>query len=316
MPPLSNSTYDANNSGSSQAAIGSPKFSAVWGPFYKTEFFLGAGMGMHSNDARGTTITEEPVDRIADPGAPSTPLGASPLLVRTQGAEIGIRTKLVAGLDTSLSVFILDQASELVFNGDGGDTSPSLPSRRYGIEWTNDYRPMSWLSFDGDLALTHARFIGFDTEQAALYASLAGFPQAQIGNAPGNDIPNAPAIVASAGITIGEKTGWFGALRWRYLGASPLTEDGVFRSPPTSTFNGRAGYRFENGWRIELDALNLFNAKTNQITYAYGSLIKTDSLYNMCSPRAAHPRRPRRSARTASWTTCCTRWSRWRFGSR
>ena len=44
-----------------------PEFSAVWGPFYKTEFFLGAGMGMHSNDARGTTITEEPVDRIAIP---------------------------------------------------------------------------------------------------------------------------------------------------------------------------------------------------------------------------------------------------------
>ena len=177
------SIYDSNNSGSSQAAIGSPKFSAVWGPFYKTEFFLGAGMGMHSNDARGTTITEEPVDRVADPGAPSTPLGASPLLVRTRGAEVGVRTKLVPGLDSSLSVFILDQASELVFNGDGGDTSPSLPSRRYGIEWTNDYRPVSWLSFDGNLALAHARFIGFDTEQAALYASLAGFPQAQIGNA-------------------------------------------------------------------------------------------------------------------------------------
>jgi hypothetical protein len=32
------------------------------------------------------------------------------------------------------------------------------------------------------------------------------------------------------------------------------------------------------------DALNLFNSKTNQITYAYGSLIKTDSLYNLCFP--------------------------------
>ena len=66
----------------------------------------------------------------------------------------------------------------------------------------------------------------------------------------------------------------------------------MFRSPPTSTFNGRAGYRFENGWRIELDALNLFNAKTNQITYAYGSLIKTDSLYNMCFPASGAPTAP------------------------
>ena len=181
-----------------------------------------------------------------------------------------------------MSVFILDQASEIVFQGDAGDTSASRPSQRYGVEWTNKYHPYSWLTLDGDLALSHARFVGYDTEQADLYASLAGFPQAQIGNAPGNYIPNAPAMVASAGITIGEKTGWFETLRWRYLGASPLTEDNAFRSPPTSIFNGRIGYRFENGWRIQLDVLNLLNTKANQITYAYGSLIKTDSLYNLC----------------------------------
>ena len=97
--------------------------------------------------------------------------------------------------------------------------------------------------------MTHARFVGFDQDQADLYTSLAGFPQAQIGNAPGNYIPNAPAIVASAGITLGEKTGWFGALRWRYLGTRPLTEDNAFRSPPVSIVNGHAGYRFDNGWR-------------------------------------------------------------------
>ena len=91
-------------------------------------------------------------------------------------------------------------------------------------------------------------------------------------------------MVASAGITLGEKTGWFGALRWRYLGASPLTEDNAFRSPPTSIFNGRVGYRFDNGWRIQLDVLNLLNTQANQITYAYGSLIKTDSLFAMCFP--------------------------------
>ena len=60
------SLFDANNSGKSSAAIGSPKFTAVVGPFYKTEFFVGAGMGMHSNDARGTTITEF-ADRSAPP---------------------------------------------------------------------------------------------------------------------------------------------------------------------------------------------------------------------------------------------------------
>ena len=271
------SIFDMNNSGNASAAIGSPKFTMVVGPFNKTEFFVGAGTGMHSNDARGATITEDPMD-------PATKLSASPLLVRTEGAEVGVRSKIIPGLDTSLSFFVLDQASEIVFNGDAGDTSASRPSRRHGIEWTNKYHPNSWLTVDGDLALSHARFVGFDAEQAELYASLAGFPQAQIGNAPGNYIPNAPAVVASAGITVGEKTGWFGTLRWRYLGSSPLTEDNAFRSPATSVFNGRIGYQHENGWSIHLDLLNLFNTRANQITYAYGSLIKTDSLYNSCFP--------------------------------
>jgi len=105
---------------------------------------------------------------------------------------------------------------------------------------------------------------------------------AQIGNASGNYIPNAPAIVASAGVTIGEKTGYFGTVRWRYLGASPLTEDNAFRSPATSIVNARVGYRWENGWSVHLDILNLLNTQANQITYAYGSIIKTDSLYNLC----------------------------------
>jgi outer membrane receptor protein involved in Fe transport len=239
-------------------------------------------MGMHSNDVRGATITEDPTD-------PSTKLGAAPLLVRTRGAEVGVRSKLVPDLDTSLSVFVLDQASEIIFNGDGGDTSPSRASERYGIEWTNNYRLSSWLAVDADLAVSHARFLGYDAEQAATYALLAGFPAAQIGNAPGNHIPNAPAIVASAGITLGHKLGWFGALRWRYLGPTPLTEDNAFRSPATSLVNVRIGYGFDNGWSVHLDLLNLLNTKANQITYAYGSLIRTDSLFAACNSPTPPP---------------------------
>ncbi|KJC38417.1 TonB-dependent receptor [Bradyrhizobium sp. LTSP849] len=270
------SLFNSNNSGRVDASLGSPKFRMVLGPFNQTEFFLGAGYGMHSNDARGATTTEDPID-------PATKLSPSPLLVRTRGSEVGVRTRIIPGLDTSLSVFILDQDSEILFSGDAGDTEATRASRRYGFEWTNHYRPRCWIDIDADLAMTHARFRGTDSEQAALYASLAGYPAAQIGNAPGNYIPNAPPMVASAGVTLGEKTGWFGALRWRYLASSPLTEDNAFRSSATSIFNGRLGYRTEDGWRIQLDVLNLLNAKANQITYAYGSLLKTDTLYNLCT---------------------------------
>ena len=140
---------------------------------------------------------------------------------------------------------------------------------------------------------------GDDPTQASLYGSLAGFPAAQIGNAPGNYIPGAPDTVASAGIRQGEKTGWFAALRCRYFGPRPLTEDDAFVSPATGLLNRQLGYRFDNGWRIQLDAFNLLNGRSDQITYAYGSLLKSESLFTMCFPAAG--RRPHRPwyARTA-----------------
>ena len=279
-----NSFFTPANSGSANAFIGSPKFGVVLGPFAKTEFFVNAGEGFHSNDARGVTIAESPSDGSA--------LQASPFLVRTRGAEIGLRTKIIPKLESSISLFLLDSASEILFVGDAGDTEASRPSRRYGIEWTNDYRPLSWLSLEGDIAVTHARFRGDDPGQAALYASLAGFPAAQIGNAPGNYIPGAPNVIASAGIRFGEKTGWFSALRYRYFGPRPLTEDNAFVSPATGLLNGQLGYRFDNGWRIQLDAFNLLNSNSDQITYAYGSLLKSDSLFAMCFPSSGPPTAP------------------------
>jgi opacity protein-like surface antigen len=275
-------TLQPANSGNKVTAIGSPKATAVFGPFYKTELFLGAAMGYHTDDARGTTITQTP-------GDPTTPQIPNPLVVRSDAAEIGIRTKAVPNLDSSISAFYIHQDSELFFNGDIGTTVPGPPSMRTGIEITNDYRPFSWLHIDANLALSRARFLGFDETQNALYQSLAGYPQAQIGNAPGNFVYNAPWMVASAGITLGEKTGWFSSLRWRYFSSRPLTEDGTFQSPPFNEINGTVGYRFENGWRIQLDALNMLNSSTDQATYAYNTLLYTDALFAQCNPKNGAP---------------------------
>ncbi len=277
-----NSVLQPANSGKQQRSIGSPKFTMTFGPFAKTELFFGAGMGYHSNDARSATVTQTP-------GDPATPEGASPLLVRSRGAEVGIRTKIVPNLDSSVSLFYLHQDFELFFDGDTGDTAAGLPSQRTGIEFTNDYHPTSSAHIDADLALTRARFLGFDMAQQALLTSLTGTLQAQIGNAPGNFIYNAPWMVASAGITLGEKTGWFSSLRWRYISSRPLTEDGVFQSPPQNLFNGAVGYHFDNGWSITFDALNMLNSTVDNATYAYGSLLTTDALYTKCNSGAPPP---------------------------
>jgi outer membrane receptor protein involved in Fe transport len=263
------------NSGSPNAFIGSPKLSLVFGPFDKTEYFANLGAGFHSNDVRGVTAKVNPID-LTDRLSPA------PFLVATQGAEVGFRTQAINGLNSSVALFVLDSASEILFVGDAGTTEASRPSRRIGVELTNDYRPVPWLDVEADLAVTRARFLGYDWDQAAAFNELDGFLQAQFGNAAGNYIPGAPSIIASVGATIGEELGWYGGIRFRYFGARPLTEDGAFQSPATGLLNAHVGYRFDNGFTIQLDAFNLTNSRSDQITYAYGSFIKSDPLFQAC----------------------------------
>ena len=252
------------NSGNAQAAMTSPKAGIVLGPWYKTEFYGNAGYGLHSNDIRGATITVDPNDKV-------TPLDRVPLLVRSKGAEIGIRTKAIEGLTSSLAVFVLDFDSELLFVGDAGTTEPSRPSRRVGVEWTNQYKLLPWMTLDFDLAYTHARFTNFDSV--------------------GDFIPGAPAWVASGGVTFGGESGWFGALRARYFGSRPLIEDDSVRSQQSLIFNARAGYKFDNGMRLQLDVLNLFNAQTNQIEYYYLSRLPGEPIGGVAD-RHIHPAEP------------------------
>ncbi|MEH2586360.1 outer membrane receptor protein involved in Fe transport [Bradyrhizobium sp. AZCC 1721] len=252
------------NSGNAQASMTSPKAGIVLGPWHKTEFYGNAGYGLHSNDIRGTTITVDPIDKV-------TPQDRVPLLVRSKGAEIGVRTKAVEGLTSSLAVFVLDFDSELLFVGDAGTTEASRPSRRVGVEWTNQYQVLPWMRLDFDVAYTRARFTDFD--------------------AAGNFIPGAPAWVASGGVTFGGEAGWFGALRGRYFGPRPLIEDDSVRSQSSLIFNARAGYKFDNGLRLQLDVLNLFNAKTNQIEYYYLSRLPGEPMGGVAD-RHVHPAEP------------------------
>jgi outer membrane receptor protein involved in Fe transport len=252
------------NSGNATASIASPKFGLVLGPFYKTELFFNAGTGFHSNDVRGVTIKVDPADK-------TTPLDQVPFLVRAKGAEVGVRTKAIDGLESSVAVFALEYASELLFVGDAGTTEPSRPSRRVGIEWTNHYTPLSWLSFDVDIAYARARFTDDDPA--------------------GNHIPGAPGVVASVGVTFGEKTGWFGAAKLRYFGPRPLIEDGSMRSNATALVNARLGYRFDNGLRIQLDAYNLLNSDAHQIDYYYVSRLPGEAPEGIAD-RHFHPVEP------------------------
>jgi outer membrane receptor protein involved in Fe transport len=104
---------------------------------------------------------------------------------------------------------------------------------------------------DLDVAWNHARFEGDAPE--------------------GNNIPGAPDTVVSAGIAVDNYKGWSGALFMRYIGSYPLIEDDSVRSKASTVFDAQVGYEIARNTKLRLDVFNLFNAKTNDITYYYAS---------------------------------------------
>ncbi len=264
----------ADNTGKVNAQIGSPKVGLIFGPWAKTEFYANAGYGFHSNDARGTTIKVNPDIRDQASGSYLAPVSPVTPLVRAKGYELGVRSAIVPGLHSSLALWRLDLASELVFSGDAGNTNPSFPSRRSGIEWANYWTPTGNLTIDADLALSRSRYTSIDPTQV-----------------PGDYIPGAIEKTASLGLAYTPPGPWTVGLRLRYFGPRPLLEDNSVRSNASTLGNLQVGYRLDRQSRLTLDLLNLFNAQVSDIDYYYSSQLRGEA-----APVAglhSHPSEPR-----------------------
>ena len=242
----------AANSGGRSASIVSPKLSLILGPWAKTEYFVNYGHGFHSNDARGTTASVA----AKHPNGPA--IEAVNPLVRSKGGELGLRTEVIPGLQSSLSLWALKLDSELLFVGDAGETEPSRASKRYGVEWNNHYIAKPWLLLDADLAVSRARFTEPDPADSLL----------------GNHIPGSIQTVVSLGATITDLGPWFGQFQVRYFGPRALEENNQQRSKATTLAYLRAGYKFNRNVRVALDVFNLFNRQGSDIDYYYASRLK------------------------------------------
>jgi hypothetical protein len=248
-------TFDVNssnaeNSGTRSAAIFSPKGSLAYAPSENTELYLSGGLGFHSNDARGTTITVDP--STGDPVSRVSPL------VRSRGAEVGARTSFTDGLRTTFSAWLLNLDSELLFTGDAGITEPSAASRRRGVTLANFYRPLRWLAIDADGSLARARFVGVAKDEA--------------------DIPGALENVLSAGVTLNpDAHGLSSSIRLRHFGSYPLIEDNSLRAHASDLVNAEVGYELKSGTRLQLSVLNLLDGLADDIQYAYASRLKGET---------------------------------------
>jgi outer membrane receptor protein involved in Fe transport len=200
--------------------------------------------------------------------------------VRAKGADVGFRSERVAGWVTSVSVFALELDSEIVFVGDAGTTEAGRPSRRTGIEVTNFFRPLPWLSLDLDATLSRGRFTDDDPA--------------------GDRIPGAMERVIAAGVAVEGLHGFFGSVRLRYFGPRPLVEDDSVRAAASTTLSTRLGYDFQNGLRLGFEVFNLTNETNSDIDYYYESRLPGEPAEGVADVHL-HPAEPRSVRLIAEW---------------
>jgi outer membrane receptor protein involved in Fe transport len=259
------------NSGKASDSIWSPKISAVFGPWNRTELYLNYGQGFHPNDVRGGTITVDP--------ATGLPADRVPLLVKAKGGEVGLRTTALPGVQSTLALWRLDLDSELIYVGDAGTTEPSFGSKRWGVEWGTTWAPWPWLLITANLTWAHAEFKG---------------------NPAGPKIPGAIERSAYLGAFVSNYRGWFGGVDVRYFGARPLTEDGSVYSSSSTLANARVGYRFNKQLSLWLDIFNLFDKETNDIQYFYASRLPGEPADGV-NDIHFHPAEPRQFRVALQW---------------
>lgn len=224
-----------------------PKGSLIFGPWRNTEFYVSAGRGFHSDDARGVfqTLPLEGIPGLSHP---------TPLLAQATGEELGLRTNPLRGLNIQVALFQIEFQSELVYDQDMGMDQADAPSKRRGVEVSAQYRPFSWIELNTDLAATKARF-------------ATGAPASYGLN--GLYIPDAPDFIGSFGVLVDGLGPWYGGLQWRILGTYPLNPDNLVRGTGYSEVNVDVGYKITPRTKLELSIYNLFDQKADASNYDY-----------------------------------------------
>jgi hypothetical protein len=247
--------FQAANSGISRGALISPKVTASYAFSPHQELYLDYGSSFHSNDGRGTTQTVDPQTHVAF-DATGAPVQQYSPLVRAWGEEVGYRYS-VPRFTTTVSFWKLNIASELVFSGDAGVTTPNGPTVRKGIELTNFFKLTPAITLDADIATASARFLT-NPDNAGTF------------------VPESLNVVSSAGITY-DRPRFAASVRYRYFGPRVLDQAGAAVSSPTSLVNAQVSFKGARGSRINFDIFNLLNAPGNDVEYFYGSWLPQDA---------------------------------------
>jgi outer membrane receptor protein involved in Fe transport len=242
--PVGAEPADPPTTGVVQKSIVNPKLQVVIKPLSWWDIYLDGGGGFHSNDARGV---------IASRGS-----GALP---RAWGGEVGTRLYL-GNVDLAAAAWYLHLQSEQVFSPDEDTTTPSDPTRRYGLDLEARWQILPWLWVDADLSLAKARF----TQDR--------------GN--GSAVALAPTRTAALGITALHPDGYKGRIGMRHVGSRPATQDESLTAQGYTIFDLSLGYR-RSFWELGLVIENLFDQSWREAQFANESQLRIPP-YNESGP--------------------------------
>ncbi|MBA3455139.1 MAG: TonB-dependent receptor plug domain-containing protein [Deltaproteobacteria bacterium] len=224
--------------GKATKAIVGPKLSIEAHESEQMTFFFNAGSGFHSNDARSAVATK---------GRGS--------LARALGTEAGVRMTPHANARVSADLWYLYLTSEQVWSGDAGGTSPSDPTRRFGIDVEGSVDATSWLSLDANLTWAKSTLV------------------ANQGN--GGALALAPRWMGSGGVSIHDKHN-FVSVRSRGIADRAGNEDGTLTAKGYLLFDLIAGKKVGK-LDLELTVANLLNTKWREAQFAEESRVSPNA---------------------------------------
>ena len=150
-------------------------------------------------------------------------------------------------MQSSLTLWRLNFASELVYVGDAGAIEAGAASQRTGVEFNNRWTPNRRWVIDADFAWTRPRYANADASHAF--------------------IPNAVESVARLAATLMDVGRWTVTAQLRHIGSAALAEDNRVRTSPSSVVNLKARAQIDAHQSVHIDVFNALNQRYNDIAY-------------------------------------------------
>lgn len=236
----------------------SPKGGAALTPFDWLELFANYGQGFRSPSA-SSELTNNP--RLTPLTIESTEGG---------GRLVFDRFSLLG------TVFFTDIANEVF------QPAPGLPVQNLGKSRRDGFE-------------IEAKVLAYreGLDRVALFANYSGVSARLLNGAPSIFIPNVPAYLATVGAEFdvaapaallpgGRLTG---AAYLSYIGAKPLTEDGVLHSSPYPRVSGRIAYVHQSGWTTYGQATWYPGDRTSESIFNFGSSVSASAAEIVTSPQ-------------------------------